>query len=120
MLALIVVRDGQLPVGADETISECGGRALLIGSGTTAATATLQHVAREISTMEVGDFRPATWAEVLSEHLDEEPIVVLPASPGFYGAPKRIADLVDFVVARILDQLGVVHSIGVRWTSPPE
>ncbi len=91
MLALIVVRDGQLPVGADETISECGGRALLIGSGTTAATATLQHVAREISTMEVGDFRPATWAEVLSEHLDEEPIVVLPASPDGRDLAPRLA-----------------------------
>jgi len=47
-------------------------------------------------------------------------VVILPASPGFYGAPKRIADLVDFVVARILDQLGVEHSVGVRWTGPPE
>ena len=43
-------------------------------------------------------------------------VVILPASPGFYGQPKRIADLVDFVVARILDHLGVEHSIGVRWT----
>jgi 4-hydroxy-3-polyprenylbenzoate decarboxylase len=47
-------------------------------------------------------------------------VVVLPASPGFYGAPKRIADLIDFVVARILDQLGVEHSIGVRWIGPSE
>ena len=47
-------------------------------------------------------------------------VVILPASPGFYGTPKRIADLVDFVVARILDQLGVEHTIGVRWTGPPE
>jgi 4-hydroxy-3-polyprenylbenzoate decarboxylase len=46
--------------------------------------------------------------------------VILPASPGFYGRPKRIDDLVDFVVARILDQLGVEHGIGVRWTGPPE
>ncbi len=46
--------------------------------------------------------------------------VILPASPGFYGQPKRIADLVDFVVARILDHLEVEHSIGVRWTGPPE
>jgi len=45
-------------------------------------------------------------------------VVILPASPGFYGQPKRIADLVDFVVARILDHLGVEHSIGVRWTGP--
>jgi 4-hydroxy-3-polyprenylbenzoate decarboxylase len=47
-------------------------------------------------------------------------VVILPASPGFYGAPKRIADLVDFIVARILDQLGVEHGIGVRWAGPPE
>ena len=45
-------------------------------------------------------------------------VVIMPASPGFYGKPKRIADLVDFVVARILDHLGVDHSIGVRWSGP--
>jgi len=45
-------------------------------------------------------------------------VVVLPASPGFYGGPRRIEDLVDFVVARILDHLGVDHSIGVRWSGP--
>lgn len=47
-------------------------------------------------------------------------VVILPASPGFYGQPRRIEDLVDFVVARILDQLGVEHTIGVRWTGLPE
>ena len=41
--------------------------------------------------------------------------VVLPASPGFYGKPEGVSDLVDFVVARVLDQLGVTHSIGKRW-----
>jgi len=45
-------------------------------------------------------------------------VVIMPASPGFYGKPRRIADLVDFVVARILDHLGVDHSIGVRWSGP--
>jgi electron transfer flavoprotein alpha subunit len=94
MLAVIVVRDGQLPVGADETISECRGRTLLIGSNTTAATATLQHVASEIFTMEAGDFRPATWAAALAQHLDDEPIVVLPASPdGRDLAPRLAAQL---------------------------
>jgi flavin prenyltransferase len=41
--------------------------------------------------------------------------VILPPSPGFYGHPQSIADLVDFVVARILDQLGVSHTLGPRW-----
>lgn len=41
--------------------------------------------------------------------------VVLPASPGFYHRPKRLEDLVDFVVARILDHVGVTHELP-RWT----
>ena len=41
--------------------------------------------------------------------------VVLPAAPGFYGKPRSINELVDFVVARILDQLEVSHQIGKRW-----
>jgi flavin prenyltransferase len=41
--------------------------------------------------------------------------VVLPASPGFYHGPKSVDDLVDFVVARICDQLGVEHQLTKRW-----
>jgi 4-hydroxy-3-polyprenylbenzoate decarboxylase len=41
--------------------------------------------------------------------------VVLPASPGFYHGPKSIDDLVDFVVGRICDQLGVEHGLTKRW-----
>lgn len=43
--------------------------------------------------------------------------VVLPAAPGFYHRPARVDDLVDFVVARVLDQLGVEHQIGRRWSA---
>ena len=46
--------------------------------------------------------------------------VVLPASPGFYHRPASIAELVDFVVARVLDQLDVAHSLGQRWGDSPE
>ena len=41
--------------------------------------------------------------------------VVLPASPGFYGKPKKVDDLVDFIVARVLDQIGLKHELGTRW-----
>jgi len=41
--------------------------------------------------------------------------VILPPSPGFYDRPRAVADLVDFVVARVLDQLGVPHTLGPRW-----
>ncbi|KAF0814606.1 Flavin prenyltransferase UbiX [Andreprevotia sp. IGB-42] len=42
-------------------------------------------------------------------------VVILPPNPGFYHHPQSIADLVDFVVARILDQLGVPHQLMQRW-----
>jgi len=41
--------------------------------------------------------------------------VVLPAAPAFYHKPREIGDLVDFIVARVLDQLGVEHKLGKRW-----
>jgi len=40
---------------------------------------------------------------------------ILPASPGFYGRPRTVADLVDTVVARVLDHLCVSHDLGPRW-----
>jgi flavin prenyltransferase len=42
---------------------------------------------------------------------------IMPAAPGFYHRPKSIDDMVDFVVARILDHLGVEHAVGTRWKS---
>jgi flavin prenyltransferase len=43
--------------------------------------------------------------------------VVLPAMPGFYHRPQSIADLIDFVVGRICDQLGVAVHLTQRWGS---
>lgn len=41
--------------------------------------------------------------------------VIVDANPGFYNKPESIDDLVDFVVAKILDQLGVEHKLQPRW-----
>ena len=41
--------------------------------------------------------------------------VILPPSPGFYHHPKSVEELVDFVVARILDQVAVPHVLMQRW-----
>ena len=41
--------------------------------------------------------------------------VILPPSPGFYHHPQQIGDLVDFVVARILDQLRIPHTLMRKW-----
>ena len=43
--------------------------------------------------------------------------IVLPAAPAFYHEPKAIDELVDFIAARVLDQLGVPHSLVKRWGS---
>jgi electron transfer flavoprotein alpha subunit len=95
MLAVIVVRDGVLPAGAYETISECEGRAMLIGSGTAAASTEVRHVAHHVTTAEVGDFRPGAWAEALAPHLTDEQIVVLPASPDGRDLAPRLASLLQ-------------------------
>lgn len=42
-------------------------------------------------------------------------VTIMPANPGFYHNPQSIDDLVDFVVARILDHLDVEHDLGPRW-----
>lgn len=41
--------------------------------------------------------------------------IICPACPGFYIKPARVEDLVDFVVARVLDLLGHEHPLSVRW-----
>jgi 4-hydroxy-3-polyprenylbenzoate decarboxylase len=42
-------------------------------------------------------------------------VVIMPASPGFYHRPASIDELVDFVIARILDHLDISHTLVPRW-----
>ena len=42
-------------------------------------------------------------------------VVILPPNPGFYHHPQSIEDMVNFVVARILDQLHIPHQLMARW-----
>jgi len=44
--------------------------------------------------------------------------VVLPAMPAFYTNPKSIGDMVDFIVGRVCDQLGIEHGLLKRWSEP--
>jgi 4-hydroxy-3-polyprenylbenzoate decarboxylase len=46
-------------------------------------------------------------------------VAVLPASPGFYHKPTTVDDMVDFVVARILDHLDIEHDLIPRWGETP-
>ena len=44
-------------------------------------------------------------------------VTVLPAMPGFYHEPKTIEDLVDFIVGKMFEQLGIEHNLYQRWGS---
>jgi 4-hydroxy-3-polyprenylbenzoate decarboxylase len=52
--------------------------------------------------------------------LTEAGAVVLPAMPGFYHRPQTVQELVDFVVGKILDRLGVEQALFARWQTPPQ
>jgi 4-hydroxy-3-polyprenylbenzoate decarboxylase len=47
---------------------------------------------------------------------EEAGATIMPASPGFYNRPETVDDLVDMVVARVLDHLGIGHNLGQRWS----
>jgi 4-hydroxy-3-polyprenylbenzoate decarboxylase len=47
--------------------------------------------------------------------LSQMGVTIMPAAPGFYHKPKSIEDLIDFVVARILDHIGVDQKLVERW-----
>lgn len=47
--------------------------------------------------------------------LSQMGVTIMPAAPGFYHHPRSIEDLVDFMVARILDHLGIAQSLVARW-----
>jgi 4-hydroxy-3-polyprenylbenzoate decarboxylase len=46
--------------------------------------------------------------------------IILPANPSFYTQPKTVEEVVDTVVARVLDHLGVAHGLSARWGEEKE
>lgn len=62
--------------------------------------------------------REAPLSEIHLEHmlkLTKMGAVIMPASPGFYYKPQSLDDIIDFMVARVLDHIGVDHPIIRRW-----
>ena len=45
-------------------------------------------------------------------------VVILPPNPGFYHGVSEVAELIDFIVARILDQLDIENNLSPRWGHP--
>ncbi|WP_210395571.1 flavin prenyltransferase UbiX [Motiliproteus sediminis] len=65
--------------------------------------------------------REAPYSEIHLENmlrLTRMGAVILPASPGFYQKPQSVEAMIDFVVARILDHLGVAQTLLPRWGEP--
>ena len=62
--------------------------------------------------------RETPYSEVILENmlkLTRMGSIILPASPGFYNKPKTVRDLIDFMVARVLDHLGIAQQLTPRW-----
>ena len=93
MIAVVVVRDGQLPSGGDEVVAECGGRAILIGTGTAGAAAALTGVATDLVVVEAGPFQPGAWAATLAALLTHDLAVLMPGSPDGRDLAPRVAAL---------------------------
>ncbi|HEY3682203.1 MAG TPA: mycofactocin-associated electron transfer flavoprotein alpha subunit [Streptosporangiaceae bacterium] len=89
-VAVIPVRDGEPPLGADETVAECGGNALLIGAGTADAAAELRTAAA-VRTAEAGPYAPAAWARALAPLVSGTALVMLPAGPDGRDLAPRLA-----------------------------
>ncbi len=90
VLAVIVVRDGQLPAGAAETAAEAGGAALVAGSGTGAAADELDS-ARRVWRLEASSVAPAALAVTLAPALAGVDMILLPASPDGRDLAPRLA-----------------------------
>ncbi|MGM0677120.1 flavin prenyltransferase UbiX [Ectothiorhodospira marina] len=67
--------------------------------------------------------RETPFSEIHLEHmlrLSRMGAVILPANPAFYHRPQSVDDLVDFVVSRVLDHLGVPNALIRRWGQDPD
>jgi electron transfer flavoprotein alpha subunit len=90
-VAVVPVRDGVLPAGAEEAVAEAGGVALLAGSGTGRAVAGLGVDAVRVCTAELGEPAFGGWAVALAPVLAPYRVVLLPASPDGRDLAPRLA-----------------------------
>jgi electron transfer flavoprotein alpha subunit len=89
-LAVVVVRDGQLPAGADETVAEAGGAVLVAGSQAGEAAGRLDS-ASQVWLAERSSVAPAALASALAQALPGVDMVLLPESPDGRDLAPRLA-----------------------------
>jgi electron transfer flavoprotein alpha subunit len=90
VIAVVPVRGGTLPIGADEAVAEAGGTVIVVGEGTEAAAAALNSAVLA-RCAEVGAYAPAGWATALAPVLAGEDVVVLPGTPDGRDLAPRLA-----------------------------
>jgi electron transfer flavoprotein alpha subunit len=95
VIAVVPVRDGTLPAGADATVWECAGRVLVIGQDAARAASTLRGSIEALLTCEAGVFAPAAWSRGLAGVLQGEREIVLPGSPDGRDLAGRLAAAMD-------------------------
>jgi electron transfer flavoprotein alpha subunit len=95
VIAVIPVRAGVLPAGADATVAEARGVALVVGDGAEAGAGAIRTATGDVLWAELGSYRPAAWAATLAPSLTPHDVVLLPASPDGRDLAPRLAHVLD-------------------------
>ncbi len=108
--------------GAPKQMVVCPCSAGTVSAIATGASDNLLERAADVVIKERGQLilvpRETPFSEIHLENMTKLArmgVTIMPAAPGFYHQPQTISDLVDFMVARILDHLGVAHELANRW-----
>ena len=108
--------------GAPRRMVVCPGSMATVSAIATGASENLLERAADVVIKERGHLvivpRETPFSAIHLENmlkLSRLGVTILPANPGFYNQPTQVAELVDFIVARILDQLDVEHQLMKRW-----
>jgi len=136
LTALFKAREGQLRVFGDEEWTSplasgsgaprkmvvCPATMATLSAIANGASENLLERAADVVIKERGDLvivpRETPFSAIHLENmlkLARLGVSILPANPGFYNRPTKVDELVDFIVARVLDQLGVAHRLSRRW-----
>ena len=91
VVAVVVVREGRLPVGAAEAVAEAGGRVVVVGTGSEAAARDLPGVTHARWAETGPAFRPGALAADLAPVVSPDTMIVLPASPDGRDLAPRLA-----------------------------
>ena len=134
--ALFKARDGQLRVfgeeewtsplasgsGAPRRMVICPASMATLSAIANGASQNLLERAADVVIKERGDLvivpRETPFSAIHLENmlkLARLGVSILPANPGFYNQPTQVTELVDFIVARILDQFGIAHTLTKPW-----